>query len=68
MELFFIAPWMWLYSAEAERIFRELGEGGVVRMPIAETFWARRFGMLIDKFGIPWMVNCEKPVPNHNNP
>ena len=49
-------------SAEAERIFRELGEGGVVRMPIAETFWARRFGMLIDKFGIPWMVNCEKPA------
>jgi len=47
---------------EAERIFRELGEGGVVRMPIAETFWARRFGMLIDKFGIPWMVNCEKPA------
>jgi PhnB protein len=47
---------------EAERIFRELGEGGVVRMPIAETFWARRFGMLLDKFGIPWMVNCEKPA------
>ena len=47
---------------EAERIFRKLGEVGVVRMPIAETFWARRFGMLIDKFGIPWMVNCEKPA------
>jgi PhnB protein len=31
-------------------------------MPIAETFWARRFGMLIDKFGIQWMVNCEKPA------
>jgi PhnB protein len=29
-------------------------------MPISETFWARRFGMLIDKFGIPWMLNCEK--------
>jgi len=48
--------------AEAERIFRELGEGGVVQMPIAETFWARRFGMLIDKFGTPWMVNCERPT------
>ena len=46
--------------AEAERIFRELGEGGVVQMPIGETFWARRFGVLIDKFGTPWMVNCEK--------
>jgi PhnB protein len=31
-------------------------------MPIAETFWARRFGMLVDQFGIPWMVNCEKPM------
>jgi len=49
-------------SAEAERIFRELGEGGVVQMPIGETFFARRFGMLVDEFGIPWMVNCEKPT------
>lgn len=48
-------------AAEAERIFHALGEGGVVQMPIGETFWARRFGMLIDKFGTPWMVNCEKP-------
>jgi PhnB protein len=32
-----------------------------VRTPIQETFWARRFGMLIDRFGTPWMVNCEKP-------
>jgi PhnB protein len=49
-------------AAEAERIFRALGEGGVVRMPLGETFWAQRFGMLIDKFGTPWMVNCEKPA------
>jgi PhnB protein len=48
--------------AEAERIFRELSDGGKVQMPIGETFWARRFGMLIDKYGIPWMVNCEKPM------
>jgi PhnB protein len=48
--------------AEAERIFRELGEGGLVQMPMGETFWARRFGMLIDKFGTPWMVNCERPT------
>lgn len=47
--------------ADAERIFRDLSEGGAVQMPIQETFWARRFGMLIDKFGTPWMVNCEKP-------
>jgi len=46
--------------AEAERIFRALAEGGTITMPIQETFWARRFGMLVDRFGIPWMVNCEK--------
>ena len=47
--------------AEAERVFKALSEGGTVTMPIAETFWARRFGMLVDQFGIPWMVNCERP-------
>jgi PhnB protein len=29
-------------------------------MPIQETFWAQRFGMLVDRFGTPWMINCEK--------
>ena len=48
--------------AEAERAFSALSEHGTVRMPIQETFWALRFGMFIDKFGIPWMVNCEKPT------
>jgi PhnB protein len=46
--------------AEAERLFKALSESGNVSMPIAETFWAVRFGMFTDKFGIPWMVNCEK--------
>jgi PhnB protein len=46
---------------EAERLFAALGEGGSVRMPMQETFWASRFGMLVDRFGTPWMVNCEKP-------
>ncbi len=46
--------------AEAERIFNTLAEKGAVRMPIQETFWAVRFGMLVDQFGIPWMINCEK--------
>lgn len=45
--------------SEAERIFRELAEGGSVQLPIQKTFWSERFGMLVDKFGIPWMVNCE---------
>jgi PhnB protein len=31
-------------------------------MPIGETFWAQRFAMFVDKFGIPWMINCEKPM------
>ena len=47
-------------AKEAERVFQALAEGGKVTMPIAETFWAERFGMLVDRFGIPWMVNCEK--------
>ena len=45
---------------EAERIFAALADNGTVRMPIQPTFWATRFGMLTDRFGIPWMVNCEK--------
>jgi PhnB protein len=48
--------------ADAERIFHALAENGVVQMPIQETFWATRFGMLVDQFGIPWMVNCGEPA------
>lgn len=44
---------------EAERIFHALAEKGDVNMPIQQTFWAKRFGMLRDRFGIPWMVNCD---------
>lgn len=47
---------------EAERIFKGLSEGGKVSMPIQETFWSQRFAMWIDRFGIPWMVNCEKAM------
>jgi PhnB protein len=47
-------------AAEAERIFRALAENGQVRRPIQQTFWAERFGMCIDRFGVPWMINCEK--------
>ena len=45
---------------EAERVFGALAADGQVQMPIQETFWAVRFGMVVDRFGIPWMVNCEK--------
>lgn len=47
-------------TAEAERVFHTLAENGKVTMPFAPTFWAHRFGMLRDQFGILWMVNCEK--------
>ena len=47
--------------AEAERVFNELSDGAqAVTMPMQETFWAVRFGMLTDKFGTPWIINCEK--------
>jgi len=48
--------------AEAERIYHALAEDGVVAMPIGETFFAHRFGMLNDRFGTPWMVTCPKPM------
>jgi PhnB protein len=44
---------------EAERVFQTLGAGGTIQMPLEETFWAKRFGMLVDQFGTPWMVNCD---------
>jgi PhnB protein len=47
-------------AADAERTFNALAENGTIQMPIQETFWATRFGMLVDQFGIPWMINCEK--------
>ncbi len=49
-------------TKEAERIFRALKEKGSVQMELQETFWATRFGMLVDQFGIPWMINCEKAM------
>ena len=46
--------------AEGKRIFQALAENGNVIMPFGPTFWAPGFGMLVDRFGIPWMINCEK--------
>ncbi len=46
--------------AEAERMFAALADGGHVRMPMAATFWAERFGMVTDRFGVPWMIDCPK--------
>jgi PhnB protein len=47
---------------EAERVFKALSDNGTITMPMTETFWATRFGMLVDQFGIAWMVNCEKAM------
>jgi PhnB protein len=47
-------------TAEAERVFNALAKGGNIEMPLQETFWAHRFGMCTDRFGIPWMVNYRK--------
>lgn len=44
-------------AAEGERVFNALSAGGEVTMPFAKTFWSPGFGMCVDKFGIPWMVN-----------
>jgi PhnB protein len=46
---------------EQDRIFAALGEGGSVIMPVDRMFWGARFGMLRDKFGVGWMLNCELP-------
>jgi PhnB protein len=49
-------------DAEAERVFALLAEGGQVQVPIQPTFWATRFGMAVDRFGVPWMINCSQAV------
>ncbi|ROM94451.1 VOC family protein [Pseudomonas brassicacearum] len=51
--------------AEAERIFTALADQGTIQMPLEATFWAARFGMLVDRFGVPWMVNCEADQQAH---
>ncbi len=48
--------------AAAERVFNALAENARIAMPLQETFWAIRFGVLVDQFGIPWSINCEKAV------
>jgi PhnB protein len=48
--------------ANAERIFNTLGGKGTVQMPFQPTFWGLRFGMVIDRFGISWMINCDQPA------
>lgn len=49
--------------ARGEAVFQALSKGGLVTMPFAETFWGAHFGMLVDKFGLTWMVNCDMQAP-----
>jgi PhnB protein len=49
-------------AAEAERVFDALAEGGVVQMPVTETFFSPAFGMCIDRFGTPWMIVANAPA------
>jgi len=51
--------------ADADALFEKMSEGAQIIMPIQETYWAQRFGMLVDKFGINWMFNCDKPEADH---
>lgn len=47
---------------EAERVFAAMSAGGNVKMPLMETEWSHRFGMFDDRYGKPWMINCNKPM------
>lgn len=49
----------------ATAMFEKMSDGGTVTMPMQQTFWAERFGMLTDKFGVNWMFNCDKPESDH---
>jgi PhnB protein len=46
-------------AAEGQRVFDALAEGGTVKMPFGPTFWAKGFGMLVDRYEVPWMVNAQ---------
>ncbi|MEX0719545.1 MAG: VOC family protein [Balneolaceae bacterium] len=46
-------------TEEQDKLFKALADGGKVTMPLEDTFWGARYGMLQDKFGIRWMLNCE---------
>ena len=46
-------------AQQARKVFDALAAGGKVNMPFAPPFWGGHFGMLVDKYGVPWMVSCE---------
>ncbi|MGL4594826.1 MAG: VOC family protein [Thermoguttaceae bacterium] len=54
-------------AEEAKRIFAALADGGKIVMPIEKVFWSDLFGMLVDKFGIPWMINYDEPKTSNKS-
>ena len=48
---------------KATEVFAALAEGGLIHMPLQETFWSAAFGVLVDRFGVPWEINCERRLP-----
>ena len=44
---------------ESERVFHALAENGEIRIPLQETFWSPSYGVLVDRFGVPWEISCE---------
>ncbi len=48
--------------AESERIYKELSAGGHIIMALQKTFWSASFAMFLDRYGTPWMINCELPT------
>jgi PhnB protein len=55
-------------ATAAERVFSRLAEGGQVAVPLQQTFWATRFGAVVDRFGIPWAINCGEGAVRHESP
>lgn len=49
-------------ETEAERVYNELSQGGNIKMPLQETFWAKRYAHFIDRYGTPWMINISKQM------
>ena len=47
-------------AAKGERIFKDLAQNGTVKMQLQETAWAQRFGLVVDRFGVTWLINVAK--------
>ena len=55
-------------TTQAERVFGELSMNGRIVSPLEPTFWAARFGVVVDQFGITWLINCDRAPPSASEP